>query len=69
MVNLNDYESYWNSIKERIPEIGKIIPIRTDPDMADEIQSLSSADLPALFVILHLAMVRLAIMTITKKRI
>lgn len=51
MVNLQDYEDYWNEIKNRVPGIGKIIPISFDADIAKYVQDLYSADLPVLFVI------------------
>lgn len=51
MVNLQQYEDYWNVVKNNIPGIGKIVPITFDADIAPYVQALKSADLPVLFII------------------
>ncbi len=51
MVNLQQYEDYWNVVKNDIPGIGKIVSITFDADIAPYVQALKSADLPVLFII------------------
>ena len=52
MVDLQEYEDYWNGIRERIPEIKKVIPATFEPDMGNLVQGLKPDELPALFFII-----------------
>lgn len=52
MISLERYEEYWNSVKERVSQVKRVIPVTMDQEMGKEIQSLGAADLPALFVII-----------------
>lgn len=52
MVNLQEYENYWNGIINRIPEIKKVIPATFEPDMGNLVQGLKPEELPALFFII-----------------
>jgi len=50
MVNLNDYEAYWQSVKLRLPEIKTLEIILSEKDMGEVIQGLKKGDEPVLFV-------------------
>lgn len=52
MVSLQEYENYWNGIRERIPEISKVVPATFEPEMGNLIQGLKAEDLPVLFFII-----------------
>lgn len=52
MVDLQEYEDYWNSICERVPEIKKVVPATFEPDMGNLVQGLKREELPALFFII-----------------
>lgn len=52
MVDLQEYENYWNGIGELIPEIKKVVPATFEPEMGNFIQGLKSDELPALFFII-----------------
>jgi hypothetical protein len=51
MINLTDYENYWESVKNRITEIKSILPVIFNAEMGPKIQSLKDSELPALFFI------------------
>lgn len=52
MVDLQSYENYWNGIRNRIPEIKKVVPATFEPEMGNLIQGLKSEELPVLFFII-----------------
>lgn len=52
MVDLQEYEDYWNGICERVPEIKKVVPATFEPDMGNLVQGLKREELPALFFII-----------------
>ena len=52
MVNLQEYENYWNGIRNRIPEIKKVVPATFEPDMGNVVQGLKPEELPVLFFII-----------------
>ena len=51
MVNLTDYESYWQGIVRRIPGICSLFFVTVDQDMSRQVSSLEPSQLPALFVV------------------
>lgn len=52
MVDLQQYEDYWNGIQSRIPEIKKVVPATFEPEMGNLIQGLKAEELPVLFFII-----------------
>ena len=52
MVDLQEYENYWNSMCDRIPEIKKVVPATFEPEMGNIVQGLKPKELPVLFFII-----------------
>lgn len=52
MVNLQQYEDYWNGICQRVPAISSVTMVTLDAEVGKEIQSLHKSKLPALFAII-----------------
>ena len=52
MVNLTDYENYWQSIRQRISGIHSLFFVTVDQDMSHVVASMHHDDTPALFVVI-----------------
>ena len=52
MVDLQQYEEYFQGLCQTLPGVGSMIPITYDIDIHEYIQSLGAEQLPVLFVVL-----------------
>lgn len=50
MINLRDYNNYWQRVATRIQAIGSVIPVTIDEDLAHYLSDLQEKQLPVLFV-------------------
>lgn len=51
MVNLSEYEEYWQGVARRIEGIHDVTFVTVDQDMSKKVSSLTPATLPTLFVV------------------
>lgn len=50
MINLREYNNYWQRVALRMQNIGCVIPVTIDEDLAHYLSDLQEKQLPVLFV-------------------
>ena len=67
MISLKTYREYYEDVMRRVPGIHSVRVVNVDQDMSDCLKSISSDELPVLFVVVPSAQEQARIRTMWRR--